>query len=80
MLIRELYDTREDGVKLYRTYSDENYFIRKIGTNQFYEDALDIENTPFEYAETNKKILSAEELQKILEESNNKKEEIQNGF
>lgn len=80
MLIRELYDTREDGVKLYRTYSDENYFIRKIGTNQFYEDALDIENAPFEYVETNEKILSAEELQKILEESNNKKEEIQNGF
>lgn len=61
MLIKELYETREDGVKLYRTYSDENMFIRKVGTNEFYEDAIDVEDTLYEYVETNEVILSMEE-------------------
>lgn len=61
MLIKELYETRDDGVKLYRTYSDENMFIRKVGTNEFYEDAIDVEDTLYEYVETNEVILSMEE-------------------
>ena len=28
MIVREFYRQREDGVNLYRTYSDENYKIR----------------------------------------------------
>lgn len=70
MLIKELYETREDGVNLYRTYSNENKFIRKLGTNEFYEDAVDIEDTPYEYIETNETILSMEEELKYLEEIN----------
>ena len=56
MLKKEFYETREDGIKLYRTYSDENYMIRKIGTEEIYEEAIDVENAPYEYEETDEKI------------------------
>ncbi len=68
MLIKEFYKTREDGVKLYHTYSDENKFIRKKGTNDFLEDAVDVEDAPYEYDETNEKILSMEEQMRYMEE------------
>lgn len=51
-IIKEFYKTREDGVKLYKTYSDENYMIHKIGTDEIYEEAIDVENAPYEYEET----------------------------
>ena len=51
-IIKEFYKTREDGVNLYKTYSDENYMIHKIGTDEIYEEAIDVENAPYEYEET----------------------------
>ena len=51
-IIKEFYRTREDGVKLYRTYSDENYMIQKVGTDEIYEEAIDVEDAPYEYEET----------------------------
>lgn len=51
-IIKEFYKTREDGVNLYKTYSDENYMIHKIGTEEIYEEAIDVENAPYEYEET----------------------------
>lgn len=51
-IIKEFYKTREDGVNLYRTYSNENYMIHKIGTEEIYEEAIDVENAPYEYEET----------------------------
>lgn len=56
MIVREYYKTRKDGVNLYRTYSDEQYMIRKIGTDEIYDEAIDIENAPYEYEETDVKI------------------------
>lgn len=56
MLIREYLTTRKDGVKLYQTYSDSEFYIRKVGTNEIYDLAIDVENAPFEYEETDKKI------------------------
>lgn len=56
MLKKEFYRTREDGVNLYRTYSDENYKIHKIGTDEIYEEAIDIEGADYEYEETDEKI------------------------
>ena len=53
MLVREFYKTREDGKKLYRSYSDENYKIRQIETDILYDDAIDVEDANFEYEETN---------------------------
>ena len=56
MIVREYYETRNDGVNLYRTYSDEEFMIRKIGTDEVYDEAIDIENAPYEYEETDVKI------------------------
>ena len=56
MIVREFYLTRQDGVKLYRTYSDSNKYIQKIGTTEVYSEAIDIENAPYSYEETDKEI------------------------
>lgn len=49
---RELYKTRSDGVNLYRTYSDEGKVIHKVGTEELYDEAVDIEGAPFVYEES----------------------------
>lgn len=56
MIKREFYKERKDGVKLYRTYSNENYKIQKKGTNEIYDEAVDIESSEYEYIETDEKI------------------------
>jgi hypothetical protein len=53
MLVKELYMTRDDGVYLYRTYSNTNKMILQNETNITYFEAIDIENAPFTYTETN---------------------------
>lgn len=62
-IVKELYKTREDGVKLYKTYSDENHMIHKVGTDEIYEEAIDVENAPFEYEETEELIEEYSELE-----------------
>ena len=52
MIVREFYGTRFDGVDLYRTYSDEGLKIQKVGTDEIYDEAIDIENAPYTYEET----------------------------
>lgn len=63
-IVKEFYMTRKDGVNLYKTYSDNNKLIHKIGTNEEYDVAIDVENAPFVYEETDKDIpkLEVEEL------------------
>ena len=56
MLKTEFFRTREDGVKLYRTYSDENYTIIQHPTEVEYEEAVDIEGAPYTYTESDRKI------------------------
>ncbi len=56
MIIKEYYDTRKDGVVLHKTYSDNGVYIRKLGTNEEYDEAIDVENAPYSYVETDKKI------------------------
>lgn len=56
MIVREFYAQRKDGVNLFRTYSDENKYIKKVGTNEEYSEAIDIEGAPYEYVETDKEI------------------------
>lgn len=60
MIKIEFYETREDGVNLYRTYSDGNYKIQKTGTDEIYTEAIDIENSGYEYIETDEKIETEE--------------------
>lgn len=52
MIHREYYDTRKDGVALYRTYSDANLRISQVETGAIYDEAIDVENAPYEYEET----------------------------
>ena len=56
MIIREFYMTRTDGVNLYKTYSDKGVYIKKQGTDEKYDIAIDIENADCIYEETNEKI------------------------
>lgn len=55
-IVKEFYKTREDGVNLFRTFSDENYMIKKIGTEEIYDEAIDVENASYEYEETQEKV------------------------
>lgn len=48
---REFYSERADGVKLYRTFSDENKYIRQNGSGEVFEDAVDVENSEYTYTE-----------------------------
>ena len=56
MIVREFYATREDGVELYRTYSDTNHKIMQKPTMVVYDEAIDIEGAPYEYEETDELI------------------------
>lgn len=63
MIKREFYTTRKDGVNLYRTYSDASLMIHKIGTEEIYSEAIDVEGAPYEYEETDQPIPAEEEEQ-----------------
>ena len=52
MIIKEFYTTRKDGVNLYKTCSDKNVYIKKQGTDEEYDIAIDVENAPYTYEET----------------------------
>lgn len=66
MIVRDFFKQREDGIKLFRTYSDKNYIIQKVGTDEKYSDAIDIETALFEYIETDELIKEEQPLE-ILE-------------
>ena len=63
-IVREFYRTRKDGINLYRTYSDEGFKIHKLNTNEYYDEAIDVENAPYEYEETDEKI-NQEEITEV---------------
>lgn len=56
MIVREFYEQRFDGVNLYKTYSNEGMRIRKVGTDEVYDDAIDVEGAPYTYEETDEPI------------------------
>lgn len=51
MIVKEFYRTRKDGVKLYRTFSDAGLKIKKVGTDEIYTEAIDIQSATFKYEE-----------------------------
>ena len=63
MLIREFYKTREDGVNLYRSYSDAKMMIHKIDTEEYYPEAIDVSTAPWSYEETDIPIDEKETLE-----------------
>ena len=70
MIVKEYYGIRKNKVKLYKTYSDNNKIIHKIGTDEEYDIAIDVENAPFEYEETDKDIPKIDEESKEINLSN----------
>lgn len=60
MIIKEYYMTRKDGVNLYKTYSDQGYYIVQVETGNEYTVAIDVEDAPYTYHET-MKIIPKEE-------------------
>jgi hypothetical protein len=61
MIVREFYTTRKDGVDLFKTYSDNNMYIRQVETDIKYSEAIDVENAPYTYEETDKAIESLDD-------------------
>lgn len=61
MVKKVFYLTREDDVVLYRTYSDEGFKIRQVQTGIVYDEAIDVENAPYTYTETDEKVEVYEE-------------------
>lgn len=51
-IIKEFYKTREDGINLYRTYSDENKMIIEEVSGAIYDEAIDVEDANFVYIES----------------------------
>ena len=56
MIVKEYFITREDGVILNRTYSDAGFFILQNETGIEYSEAVDVEDAPYTYSETDKLI------------------------
>jgi hypothetical protein len=83
MIIKEFLETRSDGVKLYRHYSDKGVMLRQVETGILYSEPIDIEEAPYTYEETDELIegngehrptlapdeISAEEFMALVEEA-----------
>lgn len=52
MIIKEFYEKRNDGINLFITYSDQKLKIQKVGTDEIYDSAIDVEDANFTYIET----------------------------
>jgi hypothetical protein len=52
MIVKELFKTRKDGVKLYRTYSDCGLQLLQEETGIIYDEAVDVETANYTYSET----------------------------
>ena len=63
MIKTKFYKTREDGVDLYRTYSDQNKYILQVDTITEYTEAIDEadENGHIKY--------TYEETEKVIEDA-----------
>lgn len=54
MIQKELYMTRADGVKLYRSYSDANKDLLQVETGAVYNEAIDVEGAAYTYQEVDR--------------------------
>ena len=46
---------------MFKSYSDANKYIRKVGTEEVYAEAIDVESAPYTYEETDQDIPVQEE-------------------
>ena len=65
MIQREFYKTRKDGVNLFKTYSTENLYIHQVETGNIYSEAIDVENAPYTYEETDIPIEVHKEIEEV---------------
>jgi hypothetical protein len=68
MIVKEFFATREDGVNLYRTYSDEGFYILQNETGIKYSEAVDVEGAPFTYTETDEPLVEVDDPTPIEED------------
>lgn len=62
MIKREYYGRNERLQEdMYKTYSDEGFYIRQVETGNIYEEAIDLESHNFTYEETDNPIEKEEE-------------------
>lgn len=61
MIVKEFYLTRKDGVNLYRTYSDSNFYLIQNETGVEYSEAIDVEGAPYTYSESDRLVEEIEE-------------------
>ena len=55
-------ETREvNGKEFLYNYSDEEYYIKKVGTDEIYESAYDLPDKNYTYEETEDKIETEEQ-------------------
>ena len=68
MIKKEHYRTREDGVELYRTFSDTDHLIKKMADGVTYGDAIDIsENEEYEEVDGYIELGGPDTYEEILE-------------
>ena len=69
VLVRELYEERPGQKDLYITYAkdeEENrYYIIQLETGNKYEEAVDVEDAPYTYEETDELIVHEEDEEEL---------------
>lgn len=63
MIVREFYEVRSDGVRLFKTYSDSGFYIKQNESGNIYSEAVDVENAPFTYSETDEQIETDKDIE-----------------
>lgn len=72
MIKKETYMTREDGVQLFRTFSDTDHLIRKVSDDIIYVDAIDIsESEVYEEVDDYIELKGPDSYEEILKEVEN---------
>lgn len=62
MVITEFYRTRQDGVRLFRTYSDQGFvLIRNDGAE--FSEAVDVEGSGYTYTESEEQVEPMSEVE-----------------
>ena len=61
MVVKEYYGERFDGVKLFKNFSTDDKYLIQVETGIVYDVAIDVEDAPFTYIESDKYIGEEEE-------------------
>lgn len=76
MIVKEFYKQRSDGVNLYITKSTDDFLILKVGTDEIYDAAIDIEDAPYVYEETEIKKKEEGEEENVKQENINQNDRV----